>query len=57
MSDNDSLVRDKSIDLNNIEVQLEGGQRDSKVNSRQKSITLEISVNKNDDNEMEFDID
>lgn len=33
MSDNDSLVRDKSIDLNNIEVQFMGGERDSKLDN------------------------
>ena len=53
ISDNDSLIRDKSIDLNNIEVQLEGGSSDR---TRNKSITLQISVAKNDnDKRMEFE--
>lgn len=58
LSDNESLVRDKSINLNDVEVQFEGGDHSGTGHGagldRHKSITLEISPNKNHQ-EMEFD--
>lgn len=58
LSDNESLVKDKSINLNDVDVQLEGGadrQTDKgTLVDRHKSITLDISPNHNNQ-EMEFD--